>query len=115
VSGFRRWTVAQVIAAFKSARLEVTNPLTLTSKDYAGFPRKPVEGVLFGIPSLCKECGGRVFSFNSKDDLDATRKYLGGVSAGSWFISRGNILVQLNARLSQTREKQYEAAVNALP
>jgi hypothetical protein len=107
-----------VVAAFTRAGLPAENPSPLTGADYGSAPRTAVEAILFGIPSLCRDCGGRVFSFATLADLQLTQKYFAAASksgeVSSWFFVRDNILVQLNGRLAEAKAKQYEAALNAM-
>ncbi len=118
-TGFRKWKVSQVVAAFKQAGLEVADPQPMTKTDFGTAPRVAVEATLFVIPSLCKDCGGRIFSFASQADLDRTQKFYTDASKSSggtlsWFYVKDNILVQLNSRLPEAKAKQYQSALNTL-
>jgi len=118
-SVFQKWTSNQAIEAFKVAGLEAEETRPMTQDDYGMAPMLAVEGTRFLIPSLCPSCGGRVLSFASQNDLDATQAYyveLGESSAlfFSWTFARGNILVQINGDLPEEKARQYEAALNTL-
>lgn len=113
------WSSSQVIAAFKAAGLEAESTWAMTANDYGAAPMVAVEGTRFLIPSLCADCGGRVMSFASQRDLDATKAYyveLGKNSAlfFSWTFSKDNILVQINGSLPETTARLYEAALGSL-
>ena len=91
----------------------------MTKDDYGLAPMMAVEGIRFLIPSLCPDCGGRVLSFASPEDLEVTKMYyveLGRASAMffSWVFVKNNILVQINGDLPEERAEQYEAALNAM-
>lgn len=91
----------------------------MVPKDYELAPLVAVEGMHFLIPSLCPDCGGRIYSFASQEDLDKMRKYyveLGRSSAAffSWVFAQDNILVQINGDLPEERAIQYEAVLNDL-
>jgi len=62
------WTPEQVIMAFKAAGLEAENPTKLVKEDYGMAPLVG-QGLHFLIPSLCSDCGGRVFVVESEDDM----------------------------------------------
>jgi len=116
---FQRWTNADVVAIFKSASLEVEEARPMTKDDYGMAPMRAIEGTRFLIPSLCSDCGGRIFSFSSQEDLNLTRAYyeeLGKSSAAffSWVFVKDNILVQINGDLPEEKARQYEAALNSL-
>jgi len=108
-----------VIEAFKDAGLEVEGARPMTKDDYGIAPMTAVEGTRFLIPSLCLDCGGRVFNFASPEDLEVTKAYyveLGRASAMffSWVFVKDNILVQINGDLPEEKAKQYEATLNAM-
>lgn len=116
---FEKWTSEQVIKAFKAAGLEAEEIRPMTKDDYGMAPMTAVEGTRFLIPSLCSDCGGRVFSFASPEDLEMMKAYyveLGRVSAifFSWVFVKDNILVQINGDLPEEKAKQYEAALDAM-
>lgn len=116
---FVRWNSAQVVDAFTAAGLEAENPRPMTVDDYGFAPLVAIEGTRFLIPSLCSDCGGRILSFTSIEDLEKTRAYyvdLGKESAAffSWTFVKDNILVQINGDLPEEQARQYEAALNAM-
>ncbi|MBM4467291.1 MAG: hypothetical protein FJ014_17345 [Chloroflexi bacterium] len=91
----------------------------MTKDDYGLAPMRAVEAVRFLIPSLCEDCGGRLFSCETQEDVDAMREYyesLSEVSAMffSWVFVRDNIVVQINGDLPEEQARQYEAALNTI-
>jgi hypothetical protein len=116
---FHKWTTKQVVEAFKSAGLEVENPRPMTKDDYGFVPMRAIEATRFIIPSLCPDCGGRIFSFATQEDLEITKMYyeeLGKASAlfFSWLFVKDNILVQINGDLPEEQARKYENALNTL-
>ena len=77
------------------------------------------EGTRFVIPSLDKDpagrdLGGRVFTFESEEDLAEIRDFyedLGEASGSffSWVFAEGDVLVQISGRLPEDQARQYEA------
>lgn len=113
------WQTSNVLDVFRDAGLEVESPRPMTKDDYGLAPYIATEGTHFLIPSLCEDCGGRIFSFEDQDDLATMREYyvsLGESSAMffSWTFTRDNILVQINGDLPEEQAKQYEAALQAM-
>jgi hypothetical protein len=82
-------------------------------------PMTAVEGTHFLIPSICDDCGGRIFSFATQPDLDVTKAYYVALGKGSaaffsWVFVKDNILLQINGDLPDAKAKQYETALNNL-
>ncbi|MBN1889646.1 MAG: hypothetical protein JW850_16740 [Thermoflexales bacterium] len=116
---FSKWTSSQVVDAFKAAGLEAESAKRITKDDYGMAPMTAKEGTHFLIPSLCADCGARVFSFATKEDLEKMQQYyveLGKGSAAffSWVFVKDNILVQINGDLPEDTAKKYEAALSQL-
>lgn len=119
VQALRRWTSSQVAEAFRNAGLEISGVHPITPEEYGLAPMVAAEGSRFYIPSICAECGGRIFSFSSQEDLNTMRSYYTGLAERSaflftWVFTRDNILVQIRGDLDETRARQYEAALGAL-
>ena len=113
------YTCQQAIDALKAAGLEAESPRVMTKDDYGLAPMLATEGMRFLIPSLCDDCGGRVFAFSSSEDLDKTKTFydeLGKQSAlfFSWTFAQGNILIQINGDLPEDQAKKYEQALGTL-
>ena len=118
-SPFKKWTSSQAGAAINSAGLEYSGAKPMTKADYGMAPMTAIEGTHFLIPSLCADCGGRIFSFASQGDLDATQAYYVNLGKGSaalfsWVYAKDNILVQINGDLAEAKAKQYQEALNNL-
>ncbi len=110
-------TPEQLAATFKAVGLEAENVRPLTKDDY-GLAPFVGSGVRFLIPSLCEDCGGRIFQVDNADDLARLKAYyddLSKVSAAffSWVFVRGGTLVQINGDLPEERARNYESALNS--
>lgn len=120
IADFERWHPAEVIAAFRSAGLEVGDIVQLEPSSQGLAPITEKEGIRFLIPSIGADAGGRIFSFRNEADLAAKRAYYEGLNRRgsmtfSWIFVRENILVQINGTLPQERARRYEAAIQAMP
>lgn len=105
-------TPQKVIDSFKAAGLEAENPTRMIPDDYGIAPIAD-EGIHFFIPSLCSDCGGRVFYCKDINQLMNIKEYydrLGKASAlfFSWVFVSGNILVQINGDLPEEQAHKYE-------
>lgn len=119
IVGFERWHSTEVVAAFRSAGIEVGEVSAIEPSTQGLAPVTEKEGLRFLIPSLGAEAGGRVFSFRNEADLAAKRAFYEGLNRRSsttfsWVFVRENILVQINGRLGQAQARQYEAALVAM-
>lgn len=111
-------TPSTVVAAFKAAGLEAEQARPLTRDDYGPAPLVG-EGVRFLIPSLCADCGGRVFIVTASADRDRLVTYyreLGKSSAAfySHVYVRDAIVVQLNGTLKDDQAARYENALQSM-
>jgi len=116
---FQKWTTSQVAQAFKDAGLEYQDPKLMTKVDYGISPMSATEGIHFLVPSVCSDCGGRIFSFATEQDLKISQTYyenLGKNSAAffSWVFVKDNILVQINGDLPEDKAKLYQNALDSL-
>jgi hypothetical protein len=114
-----KWSVDQAVKAIQGAGLEFTDPRPMTKDDYGLAPMSAKEAVHFLVPSVCSDCGGRLYSFSSQDDLNRMKEYydkLGQASAMffSWVFVKDNILIQINGDMIENQARKYEAALNDL-
>ncbi len=112
-------TAAQVITAFKAAGLEAESPTPMTGADYQPAPYSGNQAIHFLIPSLCADCGGRVFIFSDTANQAAVATFyqtlsLRGGPYFSWVFQKGNVLVQINGHLPMDKAKAYQNALNEL-
>ena len=116
-SVYVKWKVSQVIDVLKKAGLEVEKASNMTKDDYGLAPMSATEGIRFLVPSLCSDCGGRLYSFATADDLRLSQDYyvkLGKISAAffSWVFVKDNVLIQIGGTLPEATARKYEAALN---
>lgn len=116
---FHKWTASQAADAIEGAGLEFENARPMVPDDYGLAPMNATEAIRFLLPSLCPDCGGRVYSFASQEEMDRMEEYyveLGRASAAffSWVFTHDNVLIQINGDLPETRALQYQEAIRAL-
>ena len=114
-----KWTAQQAIDSFKAAGLEAESPQPMTRQDLNVVPYVTDDMIHFLIPSLCPDCGGRVFAVKDEADIAPLKTYyesLGKSSAAfySHVLVRDNILVQINGELSDETAAQYRAALESM-
>lgn len=105
-----------VIAEFKAAGLEAERVYKMTPADYGPAPLVGEDAQRFVIPSVCPDCGGRLFLVTNDDDrarLHAHYEELAKASAlfFSWVFECKDLLLQINGDLPEEKAKQYEAAL----
>jgi hypothetical protein len=117
---FAKWNSDQVLGAFVNAGLEVGPMRWMKADDYGEVPMLAMDGTRFFIPSLCADCGGRIFAFDNQAGLDATAEYYSSLNQSdpasfSWIFMKDNIIVQLNGDTPEALARKYEAALNSMP
>lgn len=110
-------TPDDAIAAFQAAGLEAEAATTMTATDY-GMAPKVGTGKRFLVPSLCADCGGRVFA-GKADELATLEAYytsLGKQSAilYSHVYRHNGLLIQLNGSLPEDKAIRYKTALEGL-
>jgi len=110
---FQQWAGEDLVQALQNAGLEVEGSTPMTKDDYGMAPMVAVDAIHFFIPSLCSDCGGRIYSFSSQNDLDLMKTYyedLGKSSAlfFSWVFAKDNLLIQINGDLPEDKAREYE-------
>jgi len=116
---FNRWTADQAVQALLAAGLEAQDARPMTPDDYGMAPMTAAQGIRFLIPSLCADCGGRMYSFDSLQDLELMRAYYEELARSSaiffsWIFVKDNILLQINGDLPESQALLYETALDAL-
>ncbi len=125
VSWVREPSSEEVVKVFREEGLEVGEVYLVEKQEGASpgvrsrLPGTFEEGTRFVIPSLGKDpagrdLGGRVFTFDSEEDLAEVRDFYEGLGeAGgsffSWVFAEGDVLVQISGRLPEDQARQYEA------
>lgn len=121
---FATWRCEDAIAAFEQAGLGVAAPYVMSEEDYGLIPMTAVKGMRFVIPGLvvpgvCLSCGGRVFAFDSQDDMGLVVRYyqvLYDLDSlfPSWLFVRDNILVQISGYMAEEEAREYEAVLHGM-
>lgn len=116
---YQKWLSTDVLELFKATGLEAEKTHSMTKDDYGIAPMTAIEGTRFYIPSLCADCGGRIFSFSSPEDLETLKNYYLELAKSSalffsWVFEKDNILVQINGDLSEEKAKFYEQALSEM-
>jgi hypothetical protein len=117
----------EVVEAFREEGLEVDEAYPVERQEGASpgvrsrLPGTYEEGTRFVIPSLGRdpagrELGGRVFTFESEEDLAEVRDFYEGLGeAGgsffSWVFAEGDVLVQISGRLPEDQARGYGAGL----
>lgn len=113
---FQKYTSQDAIDAFNEAGLEVgpLEPVDLNGQNF--LPKTFIEGQRFVLPSLGEDSGGRVFSFETEDDLKVVQDYYEALTGmfASWVYVKDNLLVQINIRLPKEQAEQYREALESL-
>lgn len=118
-SKWDKWTSEQGLAALRSVNLEAENARPMAADDYGLAPMRAKEGQRFFLPSLCADCGGRVFSFTRQADLQAMKSFYEAQAKQSaaffsWVFVKDNLLLQLNGELPKEKADAYNAALQTI-
>ncbi len=114
---FLRRSGEQIVRAIQFARLDIEDVHPLNPEDNNLFTPGMGQGFSFATPSLCAGCVGTIFSFNDRTALERAKLYFTDTSAtnqaelSSWVFVKDNILLQLDARLSEADAKAYGAVL----
>ena len=112
---------AEVIQAFQNAGLEVgeTYPVeqepgwgeTRVPKSYAEAMRFTIPSL--GVPAVGRDRGGRVFVFDSEEDLAAVRNFYEGLepAARPHVYVKDQVLLQIANELAKAEADRYGAAL----
>ncbi|GBE04691.1 MAG TPA: hypothetical protein ENG95_01255 [Nitrospirae bacterium] len=112
---FYKWKSRDIVKRFVENGLEVED----AKPAYSISPIPPSESTLFLMPSVGKNVGGYVSSYNSADDLREMKKYYEGMDkdpeAPAWRVfKKDNILVLISGRASEEKAKQYEKVLSEM-
>ncbi|HCS40363.1 MAG TPA: hypothetical protein DIW44_12365 [Anaerolineaceae bacterium] len=114
---FAKWTIKQAESALYAAGAEYVSPSSMGPSDYGMAPMVASEAIHFLVPSLCSDCGGRLYSFSTPGNLAAMRSYyvsLGQQSAAffSWVYVKDNILIQINGEYPEDLAKVFKRGLD---
>ena len=83
-------------------------------------PQTYEDGRRFLIPSTGPDSGGRVFTFDSEEDLEMVRNYYeglneaGGILCCSYIYQNGMTLLQLPGAVPESQAENYNKALQSL-
>jgi hypothetical protein len=108
-----------VVSAFKTAGLEAEKPSMMGLMDSNLMPYYITSLVIFSMPSLCLECGGRVYSFASEADTEKLKEAEYGFatkapSLNGWVFTKGLVLVEIYGHLLDEQARKYDTALQAM-
>lgn len=112
-------TADQIVTALQEAGLEADSPQAMTADDY-GLTPFVGKGVHFLTPSVCNDCGGRVYVGTPEeiDQLAGYYKKLSDASAlfFSWVFETedGRALIQINGDMPEADALRYKAALEGI-
>lgn len=107
----------KIIAAFKKAGLKAEKPVEMEPKDFGLAPFVGEEAYRFGVPQVCSDCNGRIFSVSNTTERAQLVKYytdLGKRTAAlySWVFERSTIVLQLNGDMKRAEAMKYKAVLD---
>jgi hypothetical protein len=117
---FQKWTLQDVLDAFRTAKLEVGEVRKNDPSDLNGAPSAAVEFANFSVPSKGVYAGGLIFAFSSEADFQSVYSYYknaGWYDSGlyyPWVYRKDNILLQINGILSDVEAEKYGDALQQL-
>ncbi|MDQ3966312.1 MAG: hypothetical protein M3246_07670, partial [Actinomycetota bacterium] len=108
---------ADVIQAFRDAGLEVGQFYPVEQEpdwDKLPVPKTYEEATRFEIPSVGEDAGGRVFVFETEEDLATVRDYYEGLQRPiqPYVYAKGKVLLQINRNLPEAEAERYNAVLN---
>ena len=115
-STFQKWSYQQAEQAIMDAGLEFESVREMTKDDYGLAPMNALEGYRFIIPSLCADCGGRLYIFDDPQKLGQMKEYYDGLAEVSamffsWVFVQDNVLIQISGDLPDAQALQYQQAL----
>jgi hypothetical protein len=107
------------IAAFKKAGLKAEKPRLMEPKEFGIAPVVTEDAYIFGIPQVCSDCNGRIFSVpNDSDRVKLVKTYvdLGKNSSFmfSWVFEYKNLVLQLNGDMKRAEANKYKTVLQTL-
>ncbi len=114
-TSFYKWDSKEIVKAFVDNGLEVED----IKPGYIISPLTAQEATIFLIPSFGKNVGGYVSSYNSRDELNASKEFYlqmnkNLASPAWWIFEKDNILVLISGKAPEEKAKQYEKMLNEM-
>src|SRR5215203_6544145 len=114
---YREPTAEEVIQALRDEGLEVGDTRQVDREvDRSFVPKTYKEQVNFTIPSQGERVGGRVFTFESQEDLEQVREHYEGFGElfSSYVYVENKVLVQISAMLPEEQAERYGEVLREL-
>jgi len=114
---YREPTAEEVIQAFRDEGLEVGETRQVDREvDRSFVPKTYKEQVSFTVPSQGERVGGRVFTFESQEDLEQVREHYEGFGElfSSYVYVENNILAQISGTLPEEQAQRYGEVLREL-
>jgi hypothetical protein len=107
----------EVIQGFRNEGLEVGETQQVDREGDRSFvPKTYKEQVSFTIPSQGERVGGRVFTFESQEDLEQVREHyegFGGLFSSHVYVE-DKVLVQISGSVPEEDAERYEEGLREL-
>lgn len=114
---YREPSAEEVIQAFRDEGLEVGETQQVDREGDRSFvPKTYEEQVSFVIPSVGERAGGRVFTFESREDLERVREHYEGFGDlfSSYVYVEGAVLVQISGSVPEEEAERYGEVLREL-
>jgi hypothetical protein len=103
-------SAGEVVQAFRDEGLEAGEEQQIDRDEDRSFvPKTYEEQVSFAIPSVGERTTGRVYTFQSREDLEQVREHYEGFEGlfPSYVYVEGNVLVQIPGGVSEEQAERY--------
>ena len=114
---YRQPTAEEVIQAFRDEGLEVGETRQVDREvDRSFVPKTYQEQVSFTVPSQGERVGGRVFTFESLEDLEQVREHYEGFGKlfSSYVYVENNVLAQSSGIMPEEQAERYGEVLREL-
>lgn len=116
-----RPTSREVVAALLAAKLEAASPAPIAKADFGVAPHTTTDGTYFLVPSVCADCGGRAWTYDTVAKLRGAKAAYDALGAQgdplfSWTFANEDalVLLQLNGDAPPALAQRYGRAIAAL-
>jgi len=107
---YREPPAEEVIQAFREEGLEIGETRQVDREvDRSFVPKIYKEQVSFTVPSQGERVGGRVFTFESPEDLEQVREHYEGFGElfSSYVYVKNKVLVQISGSMQEEQAERY--------
>lgn len=107
----------EVVEAFRKEGLEIGEVRQIDrDTDRSLVPKTYEEQVSFTLPSSGENTTGRVFAFESREDLEVVREHYEGFGGlfPTYVYAEGNVLLQIPGDVPEDEAERYEEVLREL-